>query len=110
MLHAELGAEIAKAEYGIMDDEIIQSIRYHTAGCLGMSTLDRIIYLADKIEPSRSYDGIDQIRLAAYQDLDYAVAMAMKQSISYTLKKGGKLYKGTEDALKYILNETERRY
>jgi nicotinate-nucleotide adenylyltransferase len=110
LLHAELGAEIAKAEYGIMDDEIIQSIRYHTAGCLGMSTLDRIIYLADKIEPSRSYDGIDQIRLAAYQDLDYAVAMAMKQSISYTLKKGGKLYKGTEDALKYILNETERRY
>ncbi len=110
LLHAELGTEVAKAEYGIMDDEIIQSIRYHTVGCAGMSMLDKIIYLADKIEPSRSYDGIDQIRLAAYQNLDSAVAMAMKQSISYTLKKGGKLYKGTEDALKYILNETEIRY
>ncbi len=110
LLHAELGAEVAKAEYGIMDDEIIQSKRYHTVGCSGMSMLSKIIYLADKIEPSRSYDGVDKIRLAAYQDLDSAVAMAMKQSISYTLKKGGKLYKGTEDALKYILNETERRY
>lgn len=58
LIHAFLGAEIAKDLFGIDDDEIYDAIFYHTVGKPDMSLLTKIIYIADAIEPLRNYDGV----------------------------------------------------
>ncbi len=87
-LHGRLGAEIAKCEYGIYDDEILEAIRNHTIGSTEMSMLDKIVFLADKIEPSRTYRRIEHIRKLAYEDLDAAVIAVMRHTMQYTKSRG----------------------
>ena len=65
LIHGLLGAEVAKREYGIDDDEIYDAIYYHTVGKPEMNLLTQIIYIADGIEPNRHYDGVDIIRSLA---------------------------------------------
>lgn len=95
VIHAPLGAEIAKREYGIEDEEILKAIRVHTVGGAGMSKLDKIIYTADMIEPSRSFEGVEELRRIAYEDLDRAVAAAVAQSIEFNLKKPSVIHPDT---------------
>ena len=74
LLHADLGAYYAKNRYHVEDEEILHAILVHTTGCKNMSLLDKILYLADYIEPGRTpYSGIEKLRKAAYKDRDYAV-------------------------------------
>jgi predicted HD superfamily hydrolase involved in NAD metabolism len=65
-LHAPLSAYIAKRDYGIVDDEILNAISRHTSGYVGMSNLDELIYLSDYIEPTRK--GMDKYREIAKRD------------------------------------------
>lgn len=95
LLHAPLGAEIAKREFGISDDEILESIRSHTVARENMSTLDKIIYIADMIEPNRNFDGVEEIRAAAFENLDRGVLMGLEQTILHTIKKGLILHPST---------------
>ena len=90
LAHAKLGAYLAKHEYGITDGAVLSAIRYHTTGQPGMSLLEKIIYIADYIEPGRKeIPGLSKIRRAAFTDLDRAVALAAKGTIKY-LKMAGK--------------------
>ncbi len=88
LLHAPVGAEIAKRTFGISDDNILQAIRYHTIGSPDMTILDKIIFLADYIEPNRDCKKINQLRNKVGQiSLDEAVRIACENTIIYNLKQ-----------------------
>lgn len=103
LLHAPLAAKMAQAEFGVDDWEILQAIVLHTTGGVGMTALDKIIYLADVIEPGRNFTGVDEIRKVARTDLDKAVLVALEQSICHIIQKGGLLHPATIAARNEIL-------
>ena len=88
LIHAPLGAEIARRDFGVDDPDILAAIRYHTTGRPGMSALERIVFVADYIEPGRSHPGVGPVREAAQSDLDRAVLLALDQTIKYLLEMG----------------------
>ena len=95
LLHAPLAAKMAQAEFGVDDAEVLQAIILHTTGGQAMTKLDKIIYLADVIEPGRNFTGVDKIREVAQDDLNKAFLAALDQSICHIVQKGGLLHPGT---------------
>ena len=88
LIHSFLGAEMARHDFDIEDEEILSAIRYHTTGRPNMSELEKIIYLADFFEPSRKpFEGIETIRSLAYTDLNRAMDFALNHTINYIGKK-----------------------
>ena len=86
--HSYVGAFLAKDVYGIDDEEILDAIYYHTTGKANMSTLCAIVYLADAIEDSRDYDGVESLRVLAKEALWEAVYAYTKHSIEFIKSKG----------------------
>lgn len=86
--HSKIAAELMQKEYGITDSELIDAVRFHTTGRKGMKLLEKILYLADAIEPLRHYPGVDEIRRLAEHDLDQACLASMEQTIYYLNEKG----------------------
>lgn len=103
VIHAPLGAAVAKAEYGIEDEEILNAIALHTTGGSNMSKLDKIIYIADMIEPSREYKGVEDLRRIAMNDLDKAMLEALQSTLKFNIKKGSLLHPDTIDAWNDLL-------
>ena len=83
LTHAGTSAILAKEVYNVHDEDIINAIRHHTTGRENMSTLEKIIYIADKIEPTRHYEGVDELRKIAYEDLDAAIILSLENTIEY---------------------------
>ncbi|NGP43487.1 HD domain-containing protein [Bacillaceae bacterium SIJ1] len=81
--HAVVGAHMVFVELGIDDEDIIHAIRYHTTGRAGMSLLEKIIFIADYIEPNRRFEGVDGVRDLAEQSLDAAIIQALSNTIGY---------------------------
>lgn len=81
--HGKVAAEILKNNFGITDEEIINAISYHTTGREGMSVFEKIIFLADAIEPGRTYPTVDETRALAYVDLDRACINSLERTIEY---------------------------
>lgn len=108
LLHAKVGAFLAKERFGIEDEEILNAIYYHTTGRPGMSLLEKIIFTADYIEPyRRELPGIDAIREAAYDKLDLAVAMILKNTLEYLRNTGEAIDTMTEDTYEYYKQALE---
>lgn len=105
LIHGLLGAEIAKREYGIEDEEIYDAIYYHTVGKPNMPLLTQIIYIADGIEPLRHYDGVDRIRELSEENLDKALILQIDCTIKSVLSKGGLLHTNTVDTRNYYLEK-----
>ncbi|HOA80877.1 MAG TPA: bis(5'-nucleosyl)-tetraphosphatase (symmetrical) YqeK [Defluviitaleaceae bacterium] len=106
LCHSFLGAEIAKREYGIKDEEILNAIRFHTTGRKNMTKLEKLIYLADYIEPNRKYfEGLKTAREYAKKDLDKAMILVLTNTIEYIKKKNGILHPLTLEALEYLKSE-----
>lgn len=93
--HGLVGASIVQRELGIEDEEILQAIRLHTTGAAEMSTLDKIIYVADYIEPNRDFPGVKEARELALLDLDRAVAYETKQTLLHLATQEKKIYPKT---------------
>ncbi|MDR7237268.1 bis(5'-nucleosyl)-tetraphosphatase (symmetrical) YqeK [Neobacillus drentensis] len=93
--HAPVGAYLAEKEAGIIDPEVLEAIRFHTSGRPGMTLLDKIIYLADYIEPGRHFPGVEEVRNVAKENLDKALIMAVKNTIIFLLKKNQTVYPET---------------
>lgn len=84
LLHAKLGAYLSKEKYGIEDEEICSAVRYHTTGKPAMSVLEAIVFTADYIEPGRKVlSNFKLIRSMAFVDLDEAVYLILKNTLSY---------------------------
>lgn len=92
LLHGLLGYHIAKEQYGVTDEDILQAIYWHTTGKPGMTLLEKIIFVADYTEPNRDFNGLDEIRKTAYLDLDLCVQQCADSTIRYELSKGRLLH------------------
>lgn len=97
LLHAITGAALAKDMFGV-SEEISQAIRWHTTGKPDMSTLEKIIYLADYIEPTRDFDGVEQLRELAHEDLDKALALGMEMSLEELRRQNVEPHRDTVEA------------
>lgn len=106
LLHGPVGAVLARDRYGIKDAAIQKAIDCHTTGCKNMSSLDKIIYLADYIEKDRSFPGVETIRQMAETDLDGATMMALTNSICHVAQTGALLHKRTIDARNDLIIKT----
>jgi putative HD superfamily hydrolase of NAD metabolism len=88
LLHGPVGAYVARDEFLIDDMEILHAIKYHTTGCENMSMLDKIIYIADYIEPGRDFPGVDSLREETYLNIDRGLLMAFDNTIRYVIDRG----------------------
>ncbi|CYU00735.1 TPA: bis(5'-nucleosyl)-tetraphosphatase (symmetrical) YqeK [Streptococcus suis 2524] len=93
--HGVVGAYKIAEDFGLKDEEIFQAIQRHTIGAGQMTLLDRVLYVADYIEPNRDFPGVDEARRIAKESLDKAVAYETAQTISYLAKKGIPIYPQT---------------
>jgi predicted HD superfamily hydrolase involved in NAD metabolism len=93
--HAPAGAYLVEKEAGISDPEVLEAIRYHTSGRPGMTLLDKIIYLADYIEPGRHFPGVEEVRELAEANLDKALIKAIQNTMMFLLKKNQTVYPDT---------------
>lgn len=93
--HGIVGAAFVEKELGITDEEILHAIRVHTTGAAKMSLLDKIIYVADYIEPGRVFPGVKEARKLALIDLDEAVAFETKHTLAYLIEQEQQIYPKT---------------
>lgn len=105
LLHAELGAKLAETEFGITDHEILGAIKYHTLGRANMTVLEKILYLADIIEPNRKeFEGLKELRALCEKNLDEALLYGLELTIAHIGRKGRILHTQTMEAEKYYRN------
>ena len=106
ILHARTGAAMARELFHI-SDEIYEAIRWHTTGKPDMSTLEKILYLADFIEPTRDFPGLEELRKLAYRDLDAAMALALSMCLGDIRRRGREVYKDTLDAYHWYCEQRD---
>lgn len=109
--HGKAAAMVMERDFGIFHKGILDAVSYHTTGRPGMSTLEKIIYLADAIEPSRRYPGIDSIRETAKKDLTAACLMSMEaliKQITVSKDRYDPITIKARDALKKEIMKGER--
>jgi predicted HD superfamily hydrolase involved in NAD metabolism len=93
--HAPVGAYLVHKEVGIDDMEIIDAIHFHTSGRPNMTLLEKIIYVADYIEPGRHFPGVDEVRDLAKENLDEALIKAIQNTIVFLMKKKQPIFPAT---------------
>ncbi|NRD75906.1 HD domain-containing protein [Bacillus sp. BRMEA1] len=93
--HAPVGAYLTEKEAGITDREVLDAILYHTSGRPEMTLLEKIIYLADYIEPGRHFPGVEEVRSLAENHLDEALIKAVQNTILFLMKKTQTIYPET---------------
>ena len=97
LLHSKTGAAIAREVFGV-DEEVYSAIWYHTTGRAGMTLLEKIIYLADYIEPTRDFPGVEPLRKACYEDLDKGLLLGLEMSIEEMRRMGNPVHHATVEA------------
>ena len=100
LLHAKTGAALARDLFNI-SDRVYSAIRWHTTGKPDMTLLEKIIYMADYIEPNRDFPGVDKLRKIAYEDLDAAMVLGLKMSLEDIRSYGAEPYEVTVSAYEW---------
>ena len=95
IIHQYLGEFIAKNVLKVNDKEVLNAIKYHTTGRRGMTLLEKIIYIADLIEPSRKFNGVDELRVAVNCDFDLGFKICVKEIIEFLKLQKVEIYKLT---------------
>ncbi|MGE5422505.1 MAG: bis(5'-nucleosyl)-tetraphosphatase (symmetrical) YqeK [Ignavibacteriales bacterium] len=103
LLHAPVGAFLLLRDLGIKDDEVLDAVRYHTLGRIHMSVMDKIIYLADMIEPGRDFPGIERLRCIAERDLDQAMIVGIDSTLRHCVERGMLIHPRTIMARNWLL-------
>lgn len=102
LIHAKLGAFLAEEVYGIHDKRILDAIRYHTTGKPNMNQLEKIVYLADYIEPGRKViPGLQEVRRLSFTEIDGAVCLCSKLTLSYLERVGRTIDPMTRQTYEY---------
>ncbi|MDV4149964.1 bis(5'-nucleosyl)-tetraphosphatase (symmetrical) YqeK [Clostridium sp. AL.422] len=101
--HSMVGPIVAKEVFKIEDEEILSAMRWHTTGKENMSKLDKVIYMADMIEPNRNFPGVDALRRESFKDLDNGVLLGLNHTIKYLLNKGVPIDVNSIKARNYLL-------
>ena len=102
--HSLIGSYIAKYEFEINDEEILNAIRYHTTGKEDMSLIEKIIYIADLIEEDRSFPGVELLRKLVYsKELDKALIMSFNNTIKFVIDNNQLIHNRTVNARNYLI-------
>lgn len=101
--HSIIAPIVAREKLGIEDEEILSSLRWHTTGKENMTTLEKIIYIADMIEPTRNFDGLDELRNITFNNLDDGVLAGLTHTMKFLLDKNSLLDENTIKARNYLL-------
>lgn len=110
LLHAKLGAWYAREKYGIDDEEILNAIECHTTGKTGMTLLDKILYVADYIEPGRNKaEKLPEMRRLAFIDLDLACLSIMESILNYLESTGCTIDPTTKEAYEDMKRAAEEK-
>ena len=107
LLHAKLGAVLARRDYGIEDEEILSAITWHTTGKPAMSLLDKIVFIADYMEPNRANKApnLPEVRVLAFEDLDRCLLRILTDTVDYLAEKGGVTDPMTRETCEYYQEE-----
>jgi len=103
LIHSQLGAMYAKKVFNIDDEEIYDAVFYHTTAKANMSVLTKIIYIADYIEPNRTFEGVDSLRQTAYIDIDNAILAGLDFTINHLTNENKMLHPETINARNDII-------
>lgn len=107
LLHGPVAACLIPEEFGITDSRVLRAVAVHTVGATEMSVLDKIIYLADMIEPQRLFPGVKELRQLAEEDLDTALLAGFDLTIRYCLKQTLLIHPQTIDARNQLLQTSK---
>ena len=105
-LHALTGSLVADRIFG-EKETVVNAIRHHTTGKADMSLLEKIIYIADYVEPNRTIAGVDQLRHLAFTDLDAALKMGLQMTVSYLNEQGSEVSPESREALAWLTGKDE---
>ena len=105
LLHSHVGAYVAQTQFNIRDEEVLDAIRFHTSGRENMTLLEKIVCLADYIEPGRDFPNVERIRALAEQSLEKALIAGIDSTISFLIAKGKKIYPLTVLARNSLIDE-----
>ena len=100
-LHAFTGSLVAKRIFG-ENDAVVEAIRHHTTGKANMNLLEKIIYVADYVEPNRTLPYVQQLRHLAFTDLDAAVKMGIEKTLEHLARQGAEVSPASKEALAYL--------
>ena len=115
IIHGLAGSIIASDVMEIYDEDILNSIKYHTTGRKNMSILEKIIFISDYIEPLRKFNSIEEeksleeLRSLSKVNLDAAVIMSLENTIKYVISQKRLLHLDTISARNYLLSKNSRR-
>lgn len=104
LYHGLIGSLLAKSDFDIKDDLVLNAIRYHVMLVEDPTMLDKIIYLADMIEEGRDYPGVDEIRRLSHIDLDQALVKSLDGTIMNLVERGKKIHIQTIKSRNYLVN------
>jgi len=104
LLHAPVGAEIAKNDFGIADEDLLSAIRCHTVGLRGMPKCAMILYIADATESEREFDGVEAIRAASGRSLREGCLMRAASTVAYVMRMGWEVDERTIDLYNSLIN------
>ncbi|MBT2656743.1 bis(5'-nucleosyl)-tetraphosphatase (symmetrical) YqeK [Bacillus sp. ISL-18] len=104
--HAPVGAYLVGKEAGVSDNEVLDAIRYHTSGRPNMTLLEKVIYLADYIEPGRHFPGVEEVREIAKENLEKALVKAIQNTILFLMKKNQTIYPETFYTYNDLISKT----
>lgn len=93
--HGVVGVYFIKTELGVTDPAILQAIKTHTTGSAAMTTLDKVVFVADYIEPARDFEGANLARTAAQTDLTAAVGIELRETLTSLVARQLKIYPET---------------
>lgn len=109
LLHGPVGAWLCRSKLGIRDEEVLRAIHYHTTGRAGMSPLEIVIYLADLIEPGRTYQGVQELKAVCEKDLRQGLLKAFDFTIQFILSRKLLLHPQTVEARNWLLLEINNK-
>ncbi len=110
LLHAKVGAWVAREKYNIKDSAILDAIRYHTTGRPGMTPMEQIVFIADYIEPRRNKSKrLPEIRRAAFRNLDECCYLILKDMLLYLNSRKGEIDQNTQEAFAFYEDVHEER-
>ena len=100
LLHAKTGAAVARGRFGVCD-EVYEAIKWHTTGKPDMSMQEKVLYMADYIEPTRDFDGVERLRTLAYEDIDAAMETGLRMSLEDVAGRGQQPHENSVAALEW---------
>ncbi|MCX7570461.1 bis(5'-nucleosyl)-tetraphosphatase (symmetrical) YqeK [Tumebacillus sp. DT12] len=109
LLHGHIAAAMLPELFGIDNEDVANAVRYHTSGRVGMSALEKVVCLADYIEPGRTFPAVEDLRKLAEQDLDLALASAFDNTIRFLLDRQKPIFPLTVLARNHLWKEIADR-